>query len=117
MEKTVSVKTESDTVKVAVITSQNKIVTKPLEENNIQLDADISEQVQEKEHQTESITIRTGEKHKRRFNAHKDHTPSDETDAAITFINSQNLGWKADVCKLQKHHADYGAHCEAQERA
>ena len=27
MEKTVSVKTESDTVKVAVITSQNKIVT------------------------------------------------------------------------------------------
>lgn len=27
MEKTVSVKTESDTVKVAVITSQNKIIT------------------------------------------------------------------------------------------
>ena len=27
MEKTVSVKTESDTVKVAVITQQNKIVT------------------------------------------------------------------------------------------
>lgn len=31
MEKTVSVKTESDTVKVAVITSQNKIATKPIE--------------------------------------------------------------------------------------
>lgn len=31
MEKTVSVKTESDTVKVAVITSQNKIVTAPIE--------------------------------------------------------------------------------------
>jgi hypothetical protein len=31
MEKTVSVKTESDTVKVAVITSQNKIVSQPLE--------------------------------------------------------------------------------------
>jgi len=60
------------------------------------LDADIESEVQE----TSSITIRTGEKHKRRFNAHKDHKPSDETDAAITFINSQNLGWKADVCKL-----------------
>jgi len=35
MEKTVSVKTESDTVKVAVITSQNKIVTKPIEETNV----------------------------------------------------------------------------------
>jgi hypothetical protein len=23
------------------------------------------------------------------------------------------LGWKADVCKLQKHHADYGDHCDA----
>lgn len=36
MEKTVSVKTESDTVKVAVITQQNKIVTTPDETNNIQ---------------------------------------------------------------------------------
>jgi len=37
MEKTVSVKTESDTVKVAVITSQNKIVTAPIEKQNVQL--------------------------------------------------------------------------------
>jgi hypothetical protein len=38
MEKTVSVKTESDTVKVAVITSQNKIVTQQLTEtSNLQL--------------------------------------------------------------------------------
>ena len=37
MEKTVSVKTESDTVKVAVITSQTKIVTQvqPEETSNI----------------------------------------------------------------------------------
>jgi len=49
-----------------------------------------------------------------RFNAHQEHTPSDETDKAITFINSQDLGWKADVCKLQKHHADYGDHCDHQ---
>jgi hypothetical protein len=39
MEKTVSVKTESDTVKVAVITSQNKIVTQPIEAENIQIEA------------------------------------------------------------------------------
>lgn len=32
MEKTVSVKTESDTVKVAVITSQNKIIAQPAPE-------------------------------------------------------------------------------------
>lgn len=37
MEKTVSVKTESDTVKVAVITSQNKILTQPIEKENLQV--------------------------------------------------------------------------------
>lgn len=35
MEKTVSVKTESDTVKVAVITSQNKIISQPIEKTNV----------------------------------------------------------------------------------
>jgi len=39
--------------------------------------------------------------------------PSDENDIAISFINNQNLGWKADTCKLQKHHAEYGTHCDA----
>lgn len=44
MEKTVSVKTESDMVKIAVITSQNKIITAqtnspstPDENNNLQI--------------------------------------------------------------------------------
>jgi len=23
-----------------------------------------------------------------------------------------DLGWKADVCKYQKHHENYGAHCD-----
>jgi hypothetical protein len=41
MEKTVSVKTESDTVKIAVITNQNKIQTKPIEQINVQTDAEI----------------------------------------------------------------------------
>jgi hypothetical protein len=41
MEKTVSVKTESDTVKIAVITNQNKIQTKPIEQINLQTDAEI----------------------------------------------------------------------------
>ena len=48
----------------------------------------------------------------RRFNAHYEHVPSDETDLAISFINNQNFGWKADTCKLQKHHAEYGTHCD-----
>jgi hypothetical protein len=46
MEKTVSVKTESDTVKVAVITTENKIVTDdlaaPTENMDLELDDDIS---------------------------------------------------------------------------
>jgi hypothetical protein len=90
MEKTVSVKTESDTVKVAVITSQNKIVTQPIENENIQL---------QKHSNTSLAQIRSGNRNKR-FNAHIEHTPSDENDKAISFINNNNLGWKADVCKL-----------------
>jgi hypothetical protein len=46
MEKTVSVKTESDTVKVAVITTENKIVTDDTqsltETNDLQMDDDVS---------------------------------------------------------------------------
>jgi hypothetical protein len=42
-----------------------------------------------------------------------EHKASDETDKAISFINNQNLGWKADTCKLQTHHAEYGSHCDA----
>ena len=107
MEKTVSVKTESDTVKVAVITSQNKIVSQPLEKpadkTNVQLDDTVEE---------EKKTLTTSRTSKKRFNAHMDHEPSDENDKAISFINKSNLGWKADVCKLQKHHSDYGKHCD-----
>ena len=36
----------------------------------------------------------------RRYNAHIEHVANDETDKAISFINKQNFGWKADVCKL-----------------
>jgi hypothetical protein len=35
-----------------------------------------------------------------RFNAHAEHKASDETDKAISFINNNDLGWTADVCKL-----------------
>ena len=42
MEKTVQVKTDSDNVKVAVITNQNKVVTDaPADAENLQVDADI----------------------------------------------------------------------------
>lgn len=43
------------------------------------------------------------------------HVPSDENDAVISFINKNDFGWKADVCKLQTHHEDYGAHCKKNE--
>lgn len=91
MEKTVSVKTESDTVKVAVITSQNKIVTQPTESNNVQLDSTTTEKTET--HQAKRSPTN-------RINAHTEHKASDETDKAISFINNQNLGWKADTCKL-----------------
>ena len=31
----------------------------------------------------------------------------------IQLINQLDLGWKADTCKYQKHHENYGDHCEA----
>ena len=48
-----------------------------------------------------------------RINAHYEHKASEENDRAISFINKANLGWTADVCKLQRNHADYGSHCDA----
>lgn len=98
MEKTVSVKTESDTVKVAVITSQNKIATKPIEQAEVQTSGkNQKKEAQKAKADALKTTKRTS---KTRFNAHQEHQASDETDKAISFINSQNLGWKADVCKL-----------------
>ena len=51
--------------------------------------------------------------HSKRINAHIEHVPSDENDLAISFINNGDFGWKADSCKLQKHHKDYNqAQCD-----
>ena len=33
-------------------------------------------------------------------------------DLLIEAVNAADLGWKADVCKYQKHHPKYGAHCD-----
>lgn len=59
MEKTVSVKTESDTVKVAVITQQNKIVTQPDDASNLQI--------------KQALTTTTKRTPSTRFNAHAEH--------------------------------------------
>lgn len=32
-------------------------------------------------------------------------------DLLIDAVNEAELGWTADVCKYQKHHAKYGKHC------
>lgn len=51
--------------------------------------------------------------HNRRTNSHHNHVPSDYMDILIETINeSDNIPWKADTCKHQKHHAKYGAHCD-----
>lgn len=50
----------------------------------------------------------------KRRNLHLEHKPSDETDLLIQSVNEADLGWKADVCKYQKHHANYGAHCDSE---
>ena len=44
----------------------------------------------------------------RRTNLHLEHKPSDEMDLLISTLNDADLGWTADTCKLQKHHARYG---------
>lgn len=36
----------------------------------------------------------------KRSNPHHDHVPSDEMDLLIQTINTIDLGWKADTCKL-----------------
>ena len=43
---------------------------------------------------------------------HLEHKPSDEMDLLISAVNAADLGWKADVCKYQKHHPNYGKHCD-----
>lgn len=43
---------------------------------------------------------------------HLEHRPSDEMDLLISAVNEADLGWKADVCKYQKTHANYGDHCD-----
>jgi hypothetical protein len=53
-----------------------------------------------------------GKKAKKRHNMHLEHKPSDEMDLLIDAVNAANLGWKADVCKYQKTHPKYGAHCD-----
>ena len=49
----------------------------------------------------------------KRENTHSSHVPSDDTDLLIDAINSMNIGWKADKCKLQKSHQKHpGRDCE-----
>ena len=75
--------------------------TAPADETNLQLEAKLDAKIFQK-----------AKSHKR-YNAHARHVPSDETDLLISSINSLDIGWKADTCKLQKHHAEYGSHCDS----
>ena len=75
--------------------------TAPADETNLQLEAKLDAKI-----------FKKAKSHKR-YNAHARHVPSDETDLLISAINSLDIGWKADTCKLQKHHAEYGNHCDS----
>lgn len=55
---------------------------------------------------------KTNKAPKKRANLHLEHKPSDETDVLISAVNDLDLGWKADVCKYTKSHANYGSHCD-----
>jgi len=78
----------------------------PEDDANIQLSSTVGSQ--------QKTFQRTSHK---RFNAHAEHVPSDETDLLISVINEMDLGWKADTCKYQKSHDKYGSHCESLELA
>lgn len=62
--------------------------------------------------QSEKKHHRAKQVHRKRGNLHAEHKPSDEIDLLIEAVNEADLGWTADVCKYQKHHSKYGAHCD-----
>ena len=82
----------------------NKIV----EHHNVQPESLVSV---EPPKQKENVTIKKT-RAKKRQNLHLEHKPSDQMDLMITAVNTADLGWKADVCKYQKHHELYGSHCD-----
>jgi hypothetical protein len=57
-----------------------------------------------------------GERATKRYNMHLAHRPSDEMDLMIEAVNAADLGWKADTCKYQRSHANYGSHCDNSDR-
>lgn len=56
---------------------------------------------------TKPKQLAKGPKKADRINHHLNHVPSDEMDVLISSINSADIGWKADTCKLQSHHENY----------
>ena len=95
-------------VKFAKITRHGASALSELsDETNVQLEA-------QTELKTETRTKMKEHKKadNKRSNPHHDHVPNDEMDLLIEIINSNDLGWKADTCKLSKTHPLYGAHCD-----
>ena len=89
---------------------ENAVITQNLEEN-LKIKSKKKHHKKRKHHKKKAV-------YTRRENAHNSHVPSDANDKVISFINSQNLGWTADICKLQKHHKDYSKEeCESGEDA
>lgn len=98
-------------IKIAALPSLLAEVETPQDKTDLALEEATLLQTSEEE-KTDLLDYIGKRKSHTRHNLHHEHVPTDETDLLISTINSMDLGWKADVCKLQKHHANYGAHCD-----
>ena len=78
---------------------------KPFEFNDLSTKEDMKQKVSHK---------KQPRAHNKRSNLHYDHKPSDTMDLLIETINESDLGWKADICKLQKHHQLYVENCDSE---
>ena len=111
-----SVEEVNDAVKIDRIVEKNgsakdstSVISKA-QVNEAEDDADMTQVASDAPADEENVFLRLSHK---RYNAHHEHVPSDENDLLIQTINEMDLGWKADTCKYQKHHENYGSHCEA----
>ena len=112
MEKTVAVNADQN-VKLSVITAKNEIESEgaPKDEMNVQLESDVQALTQVKS-ETKINTFQRSRKSAKRFNAYHHHEPNEHSDKAISFINSQNFGWKANTCMMTKDHPERSQECD-----
>ena len=95
-------KTLDEGARIAEISNQNGVPSNPI----------LAQDSVESPPDEQNVFLREERKSHKRYNAHHEHVATDDTDILIETINDLDLGWKADTCKYQTHHAKYGSHCE-----